>query len=69
MKLCNDINCNSKGHEQMITDSFNEVINIVCKASHHIPLTYPPNESQCFLGGMNMSALIRKRLNFGENCI
>ncbi len=35
----------------MITDSFNEFINIVCKASQYIPLTcLPPNESQCLPG-------------------
>ncbi len=50
LKLCNDIKCNSKGHEQMITDSFDEFINIVCKASQYIPLTCPPNESQCLPG-------------------
>ncbi len=61
VKLCNDIKCNSKGHEQMITDSFDEFINIVCKASQYIY-----QYSVC-LGGMNMSALIRKMLNFGES--
>ncbi len=34
----------------MITDSFNEFINMMCKASQHIPLTCPPIATQCLPG-------------------